>query len=78
MSYCRQERIAPHVAERSDREVQGLDGRTTPTRSCQVSQKLCKRVEECIGWMKEIGGLRRVKVRGTQRVSLHGWLVGAA
>jgi hypothetical protein len=28
--------------------------------------------------MKEIGGLRRVKVRGTQRVSLHGWLVGAA
>lgn len=27
---------------------------------------------------REIGGLRRVKVRGTRRVSLHGWLVGAA
>jgi transposase len=78
VSYCRQQGIAPHVAERSDREVEGLDGRTTRTKNYQVSQRIRKRVEECIGWMKEIGGLRRVKVRGTQRVSLHGWLVGAA
>jgi transposase len=78
VSFCRQHGIAPHVAERADRQVSGLDGRTTRTTNYQVSQRIRKRVEECIGWMKEIGGLRRVKVRGTERVSLHGWLVGTA
>ena len=78
VSFCREHGIAPHVAERSDRQVAGLDGRTTRTANYQLSQKIRKRVEECIGWMKEIGGLRRVKVRGTERVGLHGWLVGTA
>jgi transposase len=78
VSFCRQQGIAPHVAERSDRQVRGLDGRTTRTTHYQISQRIRKRVEECFGWMKEIGGLRRVKVRGTERVSLHGWLVGTA
>jgi len=78
VSFCREQGIAPHVAQRSDRKVEGLDGRTTRQASYQTSQKIRKRVEECIGWMKEIGGLRRVKVRGTQRVGLHGWLVGTA
>lgn len=78
VSFCREHQIAPHVAQRSDREVVGLDGRTTRHASYQMSQRIRKRVEECIGWMKEIGGLRRVKVRGTQRVGLHGWLVGTA
>jgi transposase len=76
--FCRAHGIAPHVAERADRQVRGLDGRTTRTTNYQVSQRIRKRVEECFGWMKEIGGLRRVKVRGTERVSLHGWLVGTA
>jgi IS5 family transposase len=78
VSFCRQCGIAPHVAERSDRKVKGLDRRTTRTKSYQTSQGIRKRVEECIGWIKEIGGLRRVKVRGTERVSLHAWLVGCA
>jgi transposase len=78
VSFCREHGIAPHVAQRKERHVAGLDGRTTRTLGYQTSQKIRKRVEECIGWMKEIGGLRRVKVRGTERVSLHGWLVGSA
>lgn len=78
VSFCRQHGIAPQVAERADRRVAGLAGRTTRTPNYQVSQPIRKRVEECIGWMKEIGGLRRVKVRGPERVSLHGWLVGSA
>ncbi len=76
--FCREHGLAPHVAERSDRAVPGLDGRTTRTANHQMSQRIRKRVEECIGWMKEIGGLRRVKVRGTERVGLPGWLVGSA
>ena len=78
VSFCRAHGIAPHVAERADRQVAGLDGRTTRTQNYQLSQKIRKRVEECFGWMKEIGGLRRVKVRGEERVGLHGWLVGTA
>jgi transposase len=78
VSYCRQQGIAPHVAQRADRQVKGLDGRTTRTKNYQTSQVIRKRVEECIGWIKEIGGLRRVKVRGTARVGLHAWLVGCA
>lgn len=78
VNYCRKQGIAPHVAERADRKVKGLDGRTTRTKNYQTSQVIRKRVEECIGWIKEIGGLRRVKVRGTERVSLHAWLVGCA
>jgi transposase len=78
VTFCRQQKIAPHVATRADRKVQGLDGRTTGTRNYQTSQVIRKRVEECIGWIKEIGGLRRVKVRGAARVGLHAWLVGCA
>lgn len=78
VSFCRKQGIAPHVTTRADRQVAGLDGRTTRTKNYQTSQAIRKRVEECIGWIKDIGGLRRVKVRGQQRVSLHAWLVGCA
>ena len=78
VSFCRKEKITPHIATRADRKVRGLDGRTTRTQNYQTSQAIRKRVEECIGWLKEIGGLRRVKVRGLERVGLHAWLVGCA
>lgn len=78
VGYCRKQGIAPHVATRADRKVKGLDGRTTKKKNYEISQRIRKRVEECIGWIKEVGGLRRVKVRGLQRVGLHAWLVGSA
>jgi hypothetical protein len=68
VGFCRKQGISPHVAVRSDRKVAGLDRRTTRTKNYQTSQVIRKRVEECIGWIKEIGDLRRVKVRGTERV----------
>lgn len=78
VGFCRKQGIVPHVARRADRKVDGLDGRTTRTKNYQTSQVIRKRVEECIGWIKEIGGLRRVKVRGKERVGLHAWLIGCA
>jgi len=78
VDFCRQQGNAPHIATRANRKVAGLDGRTTRTTNYQTSQQIRKRVEECIGWIKEIGGLRRVKVRGLERVDLHAWLVGCA
>ncbi len=36
-------------------KIPGLDGRTTRTASCRLSQKMRKRVEEILGWIKTVG-----------------------
>ena len=33
-----------------------------------ISQRLRKRIEECFGWGKMVGGLAQVKVRGLDKV----------
>ena len=33
-----------------------------------ISQRLRKRIEECFGWGKTVGGLAQVKVRGLAKV----------
>jgi IS5 family transposase len=43
-----------------------------------ISQRIRKRVEEAFGWMKSIGGLRKTRYRGLDRVQMHAYLVGAA
>ena len=48
---CRQLGLAPHVAAVKDRQVEGLDGRTTKAKGYQTSQRLRKRIEEIFGWM---------------------------
>jgi transposase len=78
VTFCREHGIAPHVAEVKDRQVAGLDGRTTGALGYQTSQRIRKRIEEIFGWCKEIGGLRRTKHRGLERVGLNATLVVAA
>ena len=75
---CRQLGVAPHVAEIKDRQVEGLDGRTTTAKGYQTSQRIRKRIEEIFGWMKSWGGLRRTRFRGVARVQMHAHFVGAA
>ena len=75
---CRAQDIRPHVAEVQDRKVAGLDGRTTSRPGYQTSQQIRKRIEEIFGWCKEMGGLRRTKHRGLERVGWHATLVVAA
>ena len=43
----------------------------------RVSQTIRKRVEEIIGWIKVIGGLRRSRYRGTERTQACGYFVAA-
>lgn len=78
VGFCRQQDIKPHVAPITGRKVPGLDGRTTRSLGYQTSQRIRKRVEEIFGWAKEIGGLRKTKHRGTERVGLNAVLVVAA
>jgi len=72
---CRAREIIPHVACKTGVKVPGLDGRTTRQASYAVSQRIRKRVEEIIGWIKTVGGLRRSRYRGLERTQAWGYFV---
>ena len=63
--------VTPHVAQHTTNRASAIDGRTTRHPGYAVSQQKRKRVEEVFGWLKTVGLLRKVKLRGVQRV---GWL----
>ena len=75
VSGCRQRGVSPHVACKTGVNVDGLDGRTTRQRSYTTSQRIRKRVEEIIGWIKTVGGLRRSRYRGLERTQAWGYFV---
>ena len=54
----------PHVAQK---KYSAIDGRTTRHEGYQTSKKIRKRVEEIFGWMKTVGGLRKIKHRGEEK-----------
>ena len=58
----------PHVAQRKIHSA--VDGRTVRFQGYAVSQRVRKRVEEIFGWMKTVGGYRKTRFRGVDRV---GW-----
>jgi transposase len=63
--------ITPHIAMVEGRRTPGLDGRTTRSVGYQISQKIRKRIEEGFGWLKTVGGLRKTRYRGPDRVTMH-------
>ena len=62
--------VTPHVAQHKNGRSSAIDGRTTRHAGYAVSQVIRKRIEEVFGWGKEVAGLRRMRLRGLQRV---GW-----
>jgi transposase len=63
--------ITPHVAQNNTNRSSAIDERTTRHAGYEVSQRKRKRVEQSFGWMKMVGMLRKVKLRGIEKV---GWL----
>ncbi len=63
--------ITPHVAQNTTNRRSAVDERTTRHAGYEVSQRKRKRVEQSFGWMKMVGMLRKVKLRGIEKV---GWL----
>ena len=59
-------RITPHVAQYtpSSRRRSAIDARTTRHPGYAMSQRKRKRVEQGFGWMKTVGGLRKLRHRG--------------
>jgi len=63
--------ITPHVAQNDKSRRSAVDQRTTRHPGYEISQRKRKRVEQTFGWMKMVGMLRKVKLRGIDKV---GWL----
>jgi transposase len=61
----------PHVAQNDKGRRSAIDGRTTRHPGYAVSQQRRKRVEEIFGWMKTVGGMRKLRHRG---LALVGWM----
>lgn len=64
---ARAHNVTPHVARKV--RYTALDGRTTRHAGYAQSQKRRKLVEERFGWLKDIGGLRKLKHRGLAKVA---------
>ncbi len=71
--------VTPHVAQNTARwGGSAIDGRTTRHAGYAISQEKRKRIEQSFGWMKIIGMLKKVKLRGQEKVSWLFTFVGAA
>ena len=62
--------VRPHVSQNTNGRRSAIDGRTTRHAGYAVSQRIRKRIEEAFGWMKTVGGQRKTKFRGVERI---GW-----
>ena len=76
VSTVRELQIVPHVAQNNRNRSSAIDGRTTRHAGYPISQQKRKRVEQSFGWMKTIGLLRKVKLRGLAKLS--GWFTFVA
>ncbi len=75
VTQCREMNVTPHVARR---KWSALDKRTIRHAGYQVSQRIRKRVEEIFGWMKTVGGGRKLRYTGVARNQLWAEFTAAA
>ena len=61
----------PHVTQNNTNRRSAIDARTTRHAGYRISLSKRWLVEKPFGWMKQIGGLRKVKLRGLEKVE---WL----
>ena len=62
--------VTPHVAQKD--KYTAIDARTTRHGGYAISQQKRKLIEQVFGWMKTIGGLRKLRHRGGELVD---WIV---
>ena len=70
--------VRPHVAQNTTHRRSAVDGRTTHAAGYGASLTVRRRIEEIFGWMKTVGGFRKTRYRGLDRVDFAGYLVAAA
>jgi IS5 family transposase len=72
---CREMNVTPHVTRR---QWSIVDKRTTRHDGYQISQRIRKRIEEIFGWLKTVGGGRKLRYKGVERNQLWAELTTAA
>ncbi len=60
--------VTPHVAQNNKNRRSAIDERTTRHPGYEISQTKRKRVEEIFGWLKTVGGFRKLRHRGLEQV----------
>jgi transposase len=70
--------VTPHVAQNTKNRRSAIDRRTTRHPGYAISQIKRKRIEECFGWIKTVGGLRKTRHRGRALVAWFFTLTAAA
>lgn len=64
-------KTTPHVAQNTSGRCSAIDGGTTGHGGYEISQRI--RIEESFGWIKDVGGMRKMRHHGKERV---GWRFG--
>lgn len=75
---CRGREVTPHVAQNTSGRASAIDGRTTARPGYARSLRLRKRVEEVFGWMKTVGGGRKLRYVGLTRNQMWASFTAAA
>lgn len=65
---ARDQGVTPHLAQNTSARRSAIDRRTTRHIGYALSQRIRKAVEHPFGWLKQVAGLRQVKVRGLRKV----------
>ena len=73
----RRANTTPHVAQNDTNRSSAIDGRTTRHTGYRTSLTIRKRIEECFGWLKTIGGLRKSRFVGREKLDFQ-FVLGAA
>jgi IS5 family transposase len=68
VSTVRELRITPHVSQNTSNRRSAIDRRTTRHSGYEVSLSKRWLVEKPFGWLKQIGPLKKVKLRGLPKV----------
>ncbi len=58
----------PHVAQNTSHRSSAIDGRTSRHPGCAMSQRFRKRIGECFGWAGVIGGIRKSRLAGREKL----------
>jgi transposase len=69
VAQLRELEVTPHVAQNDTNRRSAIDGRTTHHAGYALSQQKRKRIEEIFGWLKTVGGLRKLRHCGHERVT---------
>lgn len=74
----RQREVTPHVTQNTSNRKSAIDRRTTRHPGYGRSQQVRKRIEECFGWMKTVGGGRKLRYIGRAKNQLWATLTAVA